>query len=111
MNKYDRRQLAANAAREAEQTALQKFEQEKAAILGLLVKFAPNLQAYDREISSARGGHQNWQHAGTLEHVRQQVEGALESLTNARAATRGEATNHSVQRGDGRRVRVTVPTK
>jgi hypothetical protein len=92
-------------------TALEAFEQEKAAILALLVKFAPNLQAYDREISSARGGHSNWQHAGSLEFVRQQIEGALETLTNSRAATRGEATNHSVQRGDGRRVRVSVPRK
>lgn len=95
----------------ADKTALETFEQEKAAILALLVKFAPNLQAYDREISSARLGHSNWQHAGTLQHVRQQIEGALESLTNARAATRGEATKHTVTRGDRRRVRVTVPRK
>lgn len=92
-------------------TALEAFEQEKAAILALLVKFAPNLHEYDREISSTPGGHRNYQHAGTLEYVREHIESALECLTNARASTRGQATRHSVQRADGRRVRVTVPQK
>lgn len=77
--------------KKTEQTALEAFEAQKAAIIALLVKIPEQIRQYDREISGAPGGHDDWSHAGTLKHVREQIEGGLGSITCARQKTREKA--------------------
>jgi len=100
------------------QTALAAFEAHKAKILKMLAQLPAHVEMYDREISSTPGGHLDWSHAGTMGEVSKQVEAALQSVLDALVATRDRATarasrasySGSVVLGDGRRVRVTVPT-
>lgn len=105
-------------------TALESFEAEQAAIVALLRNIPQQIRDYDREISSSPGGHSDWGHAGTLCHVRQQLQQIVEQLGDARRQTRARTDRRAAMAAKiakayeghaynsrGRRVRVTVPTK
>jgi hypothetical protein len=70
--------------RKYQQTALQAFEAEHAHIVALLNNLPQQLREYDRDISSVPGGHAEWTHAGTLAHVREQLQHVMTELASAR---------------------------
>lgn len=74
-----------------EQTALEVFKVELDAIFALLAEIPQEIDKYDHDITDVPGGHTDWTHARTLKHVREQIEGALGSISSALRNTREKA--------------------